>query len=75
MSSDPYSRALTLVRPSDPNRILPTGAAFFNPRRVVHNPATDSHDGMAVSLWIIDKGRPLFTPLGQVGELILKEVP
>jgi quercetin dioxygenase-like cupin family protein len=66
---------LMLVRPGEPNWILPTAAAFFNPRGVVHGLATGSDDGMAVSIWVIDKGHPLFTPLGQVGESIPKEVP
>jgi quercetin dioxygenase-like cupin family protein len=47
-----------------PDRTLKAGDSFFNPRGAVHSiAATDASEGMAISTWIVDKGKPLATPV------------
>lgn len=55
---------LVLKKKGEPDRILRTGDTFFNARGAIHSltslPGADS--GTALSIWIIDKGRPLSIP-------------
>ena len=57
----------TLIRKvkGQPDQILKAGDSFFNPRGSVHAVAAvpGSEGGTAVSIWIIDKGQPLATPV------------
>lgn len=57
----------TLIRKvqGQPDQILKAGDSFFNPRGTAHGIATvpGSEGGTAVSIWIIDKGQPLATPV------------
>ena len=47
-----------------PDRLLKTGDSFFNPRGAVHSVVAAPDGGAtAVSVWIIDKGQPLATPV------------
>ena len=47
-----------------PDRTLKAGDSFFNPRGAVHSiVATDGSEAMAISTWIVDKGKPLATPV------------
>jgi len=48
-----------------PDKILKAGDSFFNPRGSVHGVAAvpGSEGGTAISVWIIDKGQPLATPV------------
>ncbi len=57
----------TLIRKvqGQPDQILKAGDSFFNPRGSVHSVATvpGSEGGTAVSIWIVDKGQPMATPV------------
>ena len=57
----------TLIRKvkGQPDQILKAGDSFFNPRGSVHAVAAvpGSEGATAVSIWIIDKGQPLATPV------------
>ncbi len=47
-----------------PDKTLKAGDSFFNPRGSVHSVvAADSGDSMVVSTWIVDKGKPMATPV------------
>jgi len=47
-----------------PDRTLKPGDSFFNPRGAVHSiAAVDASEGMVISTWIVDKGKPLATPV------------
>jgi quercetin dioxygenase-like cupin family protein len=56
---------LILKTQGQPDRALKAGDSFFNPRGAVHSlgAAPGSDGGMAVSVWIVDKGEPLATPV------------
>lgn len=57
----------TLIRKvkGQPDQILKAGDSFFNPRGSVHAVAAapGSEGATAVSVWIIDKGQPMATPV------------
>jgi len=47
-----------------PDRTLKAGDSFFNPRGAVHSiAATEAGEVTVVSTWIVDKGKPLATPV------------
>ncbi len=48
-----------------PDKVLKAGDTFFNVRGAVHSliAAPGSQGGKAVSTWIVDKGKPLSTPV------------
>jgi quercetin dioxygenase-like cupin family protein len=47
-----------------PDKTLKAGDSFFNPRGAVHSVvATEGGEAMVVSTWIVDKGKPLATPV------------
>jgi len=47
-----------------PDKTLHAGDSFFNPRGAVHSlVSADSGDTLVVSSWIVDKGKPLATPV------------
>jgi len=47
-----------------PDRTLKAGDSFFNPRGAVHSvAAADAGEVLVVSTWIVDKGKPLATPV------------
>src|ERR1700730_40245 len=47
-----------------PDRTLKAGDSFFNPRGAVHSvAAADASEAMVSSTWIVDKGKPLATPV------------
>jgi quercetin dioxygenase-like cupin family protein len=47
-----------------PDRTLKAGDSFFNPRGAVHSvAAADASEVMVISTWIVDKGKPLATPV------------
>jgi len=47
-----------------PDRTLKAGDSFFNPRGAVHSiAAAQTSEGMVISTWIVDKGKPLATPV------------
>jgi quercetin dioxygenase-like cupin family protein len=49
-----------------PDRVLHPGDHFFNPRVLVHSvAAADAEGGVALSTWIVDKDKPLATPVSQ----------
>ena len=56
---------LILKTQGQPDRALKAGDTFFNPRGAVHSlgAAPGSDGGMAVSVWIVDKGQPIATPV------------
>jgi quercetin dioxygenase-like cupin family protein len=56
---------LILKTQGQPDRALKAGDSFFNPRGAVHSlgAAPGSDGGMAVSVWIVDKGQPMATPV------------
>jgi quercetin dioxygenase-like cupin family protein len=55
---------LILKTQGQPDKVLKAGDSFFNPRGAVHSLVTaPGSDGMAVSVWIIEKGQPLATPV------------
>lgn len=47
-----------------PDRTLKAGDSFFNPRGAVHSvAATEAGEVTVISTWIVDKGKPLATPV------------
>jgi len=56
---------LILKTQGQPDRALKAGDSFFNSRGAVHSlaAAPGPDGGMAVSVWIVDKGEPLATPV------------
>ncbi|QNK03092.1 cupin domain-containing protein [Dyella telluris] len=56
---------LVLKTRDKPDLVLKAGDHFFNPRGAVHNlvAAPDSDGGLALSTWIVDKGKPLAEPV------------
>jgi quercetin dioxygenase-like cupin family protein len=47
-----------------PDKTLKAGDSFFNPRGSVHSiVAADSGDSTVISTWIVDKGKPMSTPV------------
>ncbi|WP_158543539.1 cupin domain-containing protein [Dyella solisilvae] len=56
---------LVLKTRGKPDQVLKAGDHFFNPRGAVHSmeaaPGTDG--GVAVSTWVLDKGKPLAEPV------------
>jgi quercetin dioxygenase-like cupin family protein len=47
-----------------PDRALKAGDSFFNPRGAVHSiAAAEASEAMVISTWIVDKGKPLATPV------------
>jgi quercetin dioxygenase-like cupin family protein len=56
---------LILKTRGQPDRVLKAGDSFFNPLGAVHSlvAAPGEEGGTSVSTWIIDKGRPLATPV------------
>ena len=47
-----------------PDKTLKAGDSFFNPRGAVHSvAATDAGEVTVISTWIVDKGKPLATPV------------
>jgi quercetin dioxygenase-like cupin family protein len=46
------------------DRTLKAGDSFFNPRGAVHSvAATEAGEVTVISTWIVDKGKPLATPV------------
>jgi quercetin dioxygenase-like cupin family protein len=56
---------LTLKTRGQPDRVLHAGDSFFNVRGAIHSVAAESNGegGTAASTWIVDKGKPLATPV------------
>jgi quercetin dioxygenase-like cupin family protein len=56
---------LILKTQGQPDRTLRAGDSFFNPRGAIHSvvSAPGSEGGTVVSTWIVDKGKPLATPV------------
>lgn len=56
---------LILKTRGKPDQVLKAGDHFFNPRGAVHSlaAAPGSDGGVALSTWIIDKGKPLAEPV------------
>ncbi|MDR3447568.1 cupin domain-containing protein [Dyella sp.] len=56
---------LVLKTRGKPDQVLKAGDHFFNPRGAVHSlaAAPGSEGGVALSTWIIDKGKPLAEPV------------
>jgi quercetin dioxygenase-like cupin family protein len=47
-----------------PDKTLKAGDSFFNPRGSVHSiVSADSGDSTVISTWIVDKGKPVSTPV------------
>jgi quercetin dioxygenase-like cupin family protein len=47
-----------------PDKTLKAGDSFFNPRGSVHSiVSADSGDSTVISTWIVDKGKPMSTPV------------
>jgi len=46
-----------------PDKTLKAGDSFFNPRGSVHSIVGGETEATAVSTWIVDKGKPLATPV------------
>jgi len=47
-----------------PDKRLKAGDSFFNPSGSVHSVvAADSGDSVVISTWIVDKGKPMATPV------------
>jgi quercetin dioxygenase-like cupin family protein len=47
-----------------PDKTLKAGDSFFNPRGSVHSiVSADSGDSTVLSTWIVDKGKPMSTPV------------
>lgn len=56
-------RVIWKVR-GQPDRTLKAGDSFFNPRGSVHSVAcVDGGDSVVISTWIVDKGKPMATPV------------
>jgi quercetin dioxygenase-like cupin family protein len=56
---------LVLKTRGKPDQVLKAGDHFFNPRGAVHSlaAAPGSDGGVALSTWIVDKGKPLAEPV------------
>jgi len=56
---------LVLKTRGKPDQVLKAGDHFFNPRGAVHSlaAAPGSDGGVALSTWIVDKGKPLGEPV------------
>jgi quercetin dioxygenase-like cupin family protein len=56
---------LTLKTRGQPDRVLHAGDSFFNVRGAVHSVEADPNGGggTAASTWVVDKGKPLATPV------------
>jgi len=56
---------LVLKTRGKPDQVLKAGDHFFNPRGAVHSlaAAPGGDGGVALSTWIIDKGKPLAEPV------------
>lgn len=56
---------LILKTRGQPDRVLKAGDHFFNPRGAVHSlaAAPGGDGGVALSTWIVDKGKPLAEPV------------
>jgi quercetin dioxygenase-like cupin family protein len=56
---------LTLKTRGLPDRVLHAGDSFFNVRGAVHSVAADANGdgGTAASTWIVDRDKPLATPV------------
>jgi len=51
-------------RRGQPDKTLKAGDSFFNPRGTVHSvAAADSGESVVISTWIVDKGKPMATPV------------
>jgi quercetin dioxygenase-like cupin family protein len=52
---------LILKTRGQPDRVLKAGDHFFNPQGAVHSlmAAPDGDGGIALSTWVVDKGKPL----------------
>jgi quercetin dioxygenase-like cupin family protein len=51
-------------RRGQPDQTLKAGDSFFNPRGSVHSVvAADSGTSVVISTWIVDKGKPMATPV------------
>jgi quercetin dioxygenase-like cupin family protein len=47
-----------------PDKTLKAGDSFFNPRGSVHSVVSaDGGDSLLISTWIVDKGKPISTPV------------
>jgi len=47
-----------------PDKTLKAGESFFNPRGSVHSVVSaDAGDSLVISTWIVDKGKPMATPV------------
>jgi quercetin dioxygenase-like cupin family protein len=47
-----------------PDKTLKAGDSFFNPRGSVHSVVSaDSGESLVISTWIVDKGKPMATPV------------
>jgi len=56
---------LILKTQGKPDRTLQVGDSFFNPRGAIHSlvAGPGGEGGMAISTWIVDKGKPLAIPV------------
>lgn len=56
---------LVLKTRGQPDRLLKAGDYFFNPRGAVHSlvAAPGTAGGVALSTWVVDKGKPLAEPV------------
>jgi quercetin dioxygenase-like cupin family protein len=56
---------LILKVKGQPDRVLKPGDHFVNPRGLVHSLVanSDGEGGVAVSTWVVDKDKPLATPV------------
>ena len=56
---------LILKTRGQPDRVLKAGDHFFNPQGAVHSlvAAPDGDGGVALSTWVVDKGKPLADPV------------
>jgi quercetin dioxygenase-like cupin family protein len=46
-----------------PDKTLKAGDSFFNARGAVHSIVAGDSEAVAISSWIVDKGKPLATPV------------
>ncbi len=46
-----------------PDKTLKAGDHFFNPRGSAHSVVASGDGGTVLSVWIVDKGKPLATPV------------
>ena len=56
---------LVLKTRGKPDQVLKAGDHFFNPQGAVHSlvAAPDGDGGVALSTWVVDKGKPLADPV------------